>query len=150
MQAVALIQINMRPVSAEQVECCCFPNPAQGNPQMHANLAGMSILRDRHLPAQGRLEMKELRASWPRYALRARDLDSSIERLELLGLLEVDRVCCCHFVVLTERGYRRIHSLFGLIESLLVWPRRIGRWLGQLRQPRGYAMRLRRRRDDRG
>lgn len=96
------------------------------------NLAVMSIFRDLHVPALGRLEMAELRAQWPRYALRRRDLDHSIERLESIGFVEVDHTRRgLKYVVLTEMGYRSAHSLFGLCESLATWPRRLKRALGR-------------------
>lgn len=95
-------------------------------PILRSNLAVMSIFRALHVPVLGRLEMADLRAQWPRYALRQRDLDRSIDRLESLGMVRVDPGRRgCRYVVLTEMGYRSAHSLVGLIESLMVWPRRL-------------------------
>jgi hypothetical protein len=101
------------------------------------------------VPALGRLEMAELRAQWPRYALRHRDLDRSIDRLESLGFVEVDHTRRgFKYVVLTEMGYRSAHSLFGLCESVLTWPRRAMQALGLLRPSAGTTD-LRRRSNDR-
>lgn len=96
-------------------------------PLLRANLAVMSILRDEHVPALGRLEIRELRARWPRYALRGRDLDRSLDRLESLGLIEIDHVLGHHYVILTEMGYRSAHSIIGWLESLTAWPSRLRR-----------------------
>lgn len=96
-------------------------------PLLRANLAVMSILRDEKVPAFGRMDISELRARWPRYALRGRDLDRSVDRLESLGLVEVDHVLGHHYVILTEMGYRSAHSIIGWIESLMAWPGRLRR-----------------------
>lgn len=92
---------------------------------LRANLAVMSILRGEHVPAQGRMDLSALRAQWPRYALRGRDLERSIERLESIGFVEVDHARGHDYVILTDIGYRSAHSLIGLLESLMTWPRRV-------------------------
>lgn len=113
--------------------------------RIHPNLAVMSIFRDLHVPALGRLEMAELRARWPRYALRRRDLDRSIDRLEAIGFVEVDHTRRgLKYVVLTEMGYRSAHSLIGLFESLVTWPRRLKQALGLFPPaPGGHDLRRR-------
>ena len=112
------------------------------------NLAVMSIFRSLHVPVLGRLEMAELRAQWARYALRRRDLDRSIDRLESLGFLEVDHTRRgLKYVVLTEMGYRSAHSIFGLCESVMTWPRRVMQLLGLVRQSDRAPQRRRRSND---
>lgn len=99
--------------------------------QIQPNLAVLSIFRDLRVPVLGRLEMAELRTRWPRYALRRRDLDRSIDRLESIGFVEVDHTRRgLKYVVLTEMGHRSAHSLIGLCESLVIWPRRLRQALG--------------------
>lgn len=94
--------------------------------QVRPHLAVMSIFRSLHVPALGRLELAELRAQWPRYALRRRDLDRSLDRLEAIGFVEIDHTRRgLTYVVLTQAGYRSAYSLWGLLESLLTWPRRL-------------------------
>ena len=102
---------------------------------LRANLAVMSILRNQHIPAQGRMEMSELRALWPRYALRGRDLEHSIERLESIGFVEVDHARGHDYVILTDMGYHSVHSPIGWFESLMTWPRRLGRVMQRFRRP---------------
>lgn len=116
---------------------------------LRANLAVMSILRSEHLPAQGRLDLCVLRAQWPRYALRGRDLDRSIERLESIGFVEVDHARGHDYVVLTDMGYRSAHSVLGWFESLMTWPRRVlGAW-SRYTHPRPASDAPRRRQMDR-
>lgn len=100
-----------------------------------ANFAVMSILRNEQLPAQGRMEMTELRARWPRYALRRRDLERSVERLEAIGLIEVDHVSGHDYVILTDLGHRSAHSLIGALEALMTWPRRLARLVQRFAYP---------------
>lgn len=100
---------------------------------IRSDLAIMNIFRERHVPVLGRLEIAELRGWWPRYALRGRDLDRSVLHLEALGFVEVDRVRGRQFVVLTDQGFRSANSLVGFIESAVLWPRRLARWLGGFR-----------------
>ncbi|TDU31655.1 hypothetical protein DFR24_1031 [Panacagrimonas perspica] len=102
-------------------------------PIFRANLAVMSFLRSAHLAAQERVELRELRAQWSRYGLRRRDLGRSLERLESMGFIEVDRVRGHQFLVLTDMGHRSAYSVIGLIESLAILPRRLGRLVGALK-----------------
>jgi hypothetical protein len=102
-------------------------------PRVRPNLAVMSIFRSLRVPALGRLEMAELRAQWPRYALRRLDLDRSIDRLESLGFVEIDHTRTgLKYVVLTEMGFRSAHSPLGFFESLMTWPRRLFPALGRM------------------
>jgi hypothetical protein len=120
-------------------------------PIVRSNLAVMSIFRTRRVPVLGRLEISDLRAQWPRYALRQRDLDRSIERLESLGLVEIDHTRRgLKYVVLTEMGHRSAHSLFGLLESLMTWPRRLARLFGFVHRQPGTPDPRRRRLDSIG
>lgn len=115
---------------------------------LRANLAVMSILRGKRVPAQERIEMAELRALWPRYALRRRDLERSVERLESIGFVEVDHARGHDYVILTDMGYRSAHSLVGAFEALMTWPRRLGRILQRIVHPL-HSRDLRRRLMDR-
>jgi hypothetical protein len=122
-------------------------------PIVRSNLAVMSIFRAMHVPAQGRLEMSDLRARWPRYALRQRDLDRSVDRLASLGMVEIDHTRRgLKYIVLTAAGHRSAHSLPGLLGSLMVWPRRFGLAVGALLRRKALYEARRRRLDpiDRG
>ena len=108
----------------------------------------MSIFRRLHVPVRGRLEMAELRAQWPRYALRLRDLDRSVDRLESLGFVEVDHTRNgLKYVVLTEMGHRSVYTMLGSLESLLTWPRRLRREFRRFRIRVAQDDRYRRRTD---
>lgn len=120
-----------------------------GIDRLRANLAVMSILRNQGVPLLGRIELTALRARWGRYALRARDLEGSLQRLEAIGFIEIDKKRGRQYVVLTEMGYRSAHSFFGFIESLLTWPRRIAQGVRRLGRPLA-TQDLSRRASDRG
>lgn len=116
-------------------------------PLVRPNLAVMSIFRSLKVPALGRLEMAELRVQWARYALRRRDLDRSLDRLEALGFVEIDHTRRgLKYVVLTQMGYRSAHSFFGFCESLMTWPRRL---MQALSRQSAASREARRRRHDR-
>lgn len=116
---------------------------------IRSDLAIMSIFRHRQVPAFGRLEIAEIRGCWARYALRGRDLDRGVMHLESLGLVEVDRVRGRQYVVLTDQGFRSANSVIGWVESVLLLPRRLVRWLGGLRAGKVAEAAQRRRAVDR-
>lgn len=106
-----------------------------GTNMLRANLAVMSILRSEGLRAEGSMQVVALRSRWGRYALRARDLDISLQNLSALGLIDVGTLRGRQHVILTEEGDRWIYSLMGFVASLLTWPRRIACRLAKLRHP---------------
>lgn len=116
---------------------------------IRANLAVMSILRGERLAPRDRIELLEVRAQWGRYAMRQRDLEIGVRRLESLGVIEIDAVRGRSYVVLTERGHRAIYSLAGFFESLMTWPRRFEQAIRRLRRTPAGAY-PRRRNTDRG
>lgn len=110
-------------------------NVSAGMNTLRANLAVMSILRSEGLQVAGSMEIVALRARWGRYALRARDLESSLQNLSALGLIDLGTLRGRQHVILTEAGHRWIHSFMGFVESLMTWPRRILHRLSKLGRP---------------
>ncbi|MGQ0700323.1 MAG: hypothetical protein ACT4PZ_19055 [Panacagrimonas sp.] len=113
-----------------------------------ASFALVSILRE-HVPVGGSVEMNELRQQWPRFALRRRDLDSCVLRLELLGMVEVDRIGGRQFVSLTLRGFESVNWWVRVIEAIVFLPRHMARWLSRFRRLAPAATVPRRRLTDR-
>lgn len=89
-------------------------------PIFRANVAVLGILRAARLEPNARMDMAEFRSEWSQLSLRRRDLQRSLQRLESLGFVEIDRARGHEYVVLTEMGHRSAHSLVGRLESLLV------------------------------
>jgi hypothetical protein len=99
---------------------------------LRAELAVMSILRDRKAREQGFIDIQRVRSAWSHYGLRRTDLPLAIDRLEALGLVIVDQDRGRNNLALTDHGRRWNGSVFRWAEWLHLLPRLLKRRL-QLR-----------------
>lgn len=97
------------------------------------------------------VELQTLRNQWPRFAMRRRDLDQSVQRLATDGLVRVTRVGDHLWLSLIRPTTPLRTLLLRLLTTLLFVPRRIAIWLGHLhwRAPKNTVTVPRRRLADR-
>ena len=98
---------------------------------LRAELAVMNILSEHRLQPGDVLRFFTLTDSWRRYGLRERDLPQAISRLELLGLIEVQRKRGQRTVLLTQAGATWLRSPRGIVTRLLLLPRYVRVQLSQ-------------------
>lgn len=115
--------------------------------QLRADLALLHLLRHPNDPGQPATELQTLRTQWPRFALRRRDLDQSVQRLQADGMIRVTRVGD-HLWLSLNSPTTPVSSLaLRLLTNLLFLPRRIANWAAQLgSSPRTPVMTAPRRR----
>jgi hypothetical protein len=91
----------------------------------------LAVFLDLSIPPSGRLGHGALREEWPKYHLRATDLDSGIQRLVARGDLSLLREDGLELLALTQQGYEHglstnspsgiVHSLWTSLRATL-WP----------------------------
>lgn len=100
--------------------------------QLRADLALIHLLRHQGDPSQPVTELQNLRSQWPRFAMRRRDLDQSVSRLEADGLIRVTRVGDHLWLSLIAPTTPLRTLLQRMLTNLLFLPRRIAVWMDHL------------------